>query len=103
MSYCRVGEDSDVYVIRHVNGFLICYQHEPAYECRSEQSMICHLTIHRNAGDRVPQRALDRLEAERDGRPFKTDVMVALDSLHLDRLGVENPNDLLRVDSDPDH
>lgn len=103
MSYCRPGEDSDVYVIRHVNGCLVCYSHEPAFETTATQVMIYHLWSHQQRGHKVPERAFERLEAERDGRPYKTDVMLALDSLHLDRLGVEDPNDLLRDACDPDH
>lgn len=90
-----MGEDSDVYVIKHVGGHLVCYDANLAFECETEADMICHLTDHRNAGDKVPQRAFARLEAERDGRPWKTDVQHALEELNLDQIGYEIPGQLL--------
>lgn len=80
MSYCRIGEsDSDVYLIRHVNGSLVCYCDHPGNEALFEAEMIKHLEAHRQRGDKVPQRAIDRLVAERDGLPYKTDVQLAME------------------------
>lgn len=79
MSYCRIGEGSDVYVIRHVNGMLVCYCCLPDNEHDGPEGMITHLIDHRQLGHEVPQRALDRLNAERLHLPFKTDVEQALE------------------------
>lgn len=95
MSYCRRGENSDVYVIRS-GDHLVCFGHEPAFACFSEQDMIDHLFAHRTAGDVIPQRAFDRLSAERDGLPYKTDVEHALDTLNLDAVGVESADEFLK-------
>ena len=87
MSYCRIGElDSDVYLIRHVNGSLVCYCDYPGNECLLEDEMISHLREHQARSQAVPQRVFDRLEAERDGRPYRTDVQLALEEF---RFGVE--------------
>lgn len=47
----------------------------------TEQEMIDHLLAHREAGHTVPQKALDRLTAERDGVPYQTDVEAELAEL----------------------
>ena len=78
MSYCRVGWDSDVYVIgtrnpnteqnilqcfcgtRDGNGFY--YKPFPAFTTRS--GMIAHLREHQANGDKVPDRTFERLERE---------------------------------------
>jgi hypothetical protein len=77
MSYCRQGEDSDVYVIRSGDQ-LVCYCNVGSFHCFSEQDMITHLRDHEAEGLKVPQRAYDRLEAERQGNPYETDVQRAL-------------------------
>jgi hypothetical protein len=68
--------------------------------------MIDHLREHRRVADKVPERAFDRLYAERDGREVQTDVQWALEAI-----GIETRNDLLispvtgekiGVDTDPD-
>jgi hypothetical protein len=78
MSYCRVGEGSDVYVIKHVGGYWACYCERDDNRQFSPDGMIDHLLLHRMRGDRVPQRALERLASEREGRPYETDVQRAL-------------------------
>jgi hypothetical protein len=75
MSYCRAnGTDSDVYVIATSDG------KKAVWECvgcsltkerygktaHTRTQMLCHLTHHRGVGDKVPQRAIDRLNRERD-------------------------------------
>lgn len=88
VSYCRIGEfDSDVYVIRHVNGSLVCYCDLGDNSHLLEQGMIDHLEHHQEIGHRVPQRALDRLKAERDGKPYKTDVELAMEEFREFRNG----------------
>lgn len=47
----------------------------------TEQQMIDHLLAHRAAGHTVPQKAIDRLTAERDGMPYQTDVQRELSEL----------------------
>lgn len=82
MSYCRNdGVESDVYVIRTFDDRLICYCCLANNEADRPEEMITHLLIHRSIGHRVPQRALDRLNAERFGLPYKTDVEQALDEI----------------------
>lgn len=81
MSYCRIGEDSDVYVIRDMSGMLQCFCNLVMNYHEREEEMISHLLIHRSFGHKVPQRAIDRLQAERLGLPYKTDVEQALEAL----------------------
>lgn len=69
MSYCRMGWDSDVYVLRGVDGVLECVDCRASgsrgyFSCRTEAAMITHLEVHRAAGQRVPERALERLHRE---------------------------------------
>ena len=78
MSYCRTGEDSDIYVYRKRPNLLVCHSETGSFEASTEQEMIEHLLLHRRRGQRVPERALDRLKAERDGIPYETDVERAL-------------------------
>lgn len=79
MSYCRNdGQESDVYVIASgENAVLggarrsvwICYCGEdwsPGNKSYTRQGMVDHLLEHRRRGDRVPDRALDRLRKEID-------------------------------------
>lgn len=70
MSYCRKnGEDSDVYLFLHVGGWLECCgcnldPEHPHYIAFSRIEMIKHLGEHRKQGDKVPERAFDRLRRE---------------------------------------
>lgn len=83
MAYAREGEfDSDVYVYRGHSFICLGGYHEMGmYEANTEQDMINHLWFHREQGDTVPERALERLAAERDGVPWETDVERALREL----------------------
>jgi hypothetical protein len=83
MSYCRNnGKDSDVWVIAtkdRAQPFWSCVNCSLAApritgqvevrwtECDTPQEMIWHLLKHRTLGDKVPQRALDRLCEEAVG------------------------------------
>lgn len=78
MSYCRIGEDSDVYLIRS-GDMLVCYCALEGNEQETEEGMISHLVDHQERGHKVPQRAIARLNAERLGIPYKTDVELALE------------------------
>ena len=76
MSYARFGS-GDVYVLRTFgkNPFMCCAcRLEPKssstndwfgdFLCRSQEEMIDHLLIHREAGHKVPKHAIDRLLLE---------------------------------------
>lgn len=67
MSYCRAGEDSDVYVIATWNtdgrDALECFC-EPAFFTTTRSVMISHLREHQANGDKVPDRTFERLERE---------------------------------------
>lgn len=76
MSYCRLTPDSDVYVYRSSAGY-VCHDctlsgRKFIIEATGEvilttpAEMIAHLELHREAGDRVPQYAMDELEGECD-------------------------------------
>lgn len=74
MSYCRRGDDSDVYVFQWQGQpgilcfeCLLCVNHEGHCEDwrgQSPQEMIEHLGKHRASGHMVPNRAFKRLRAE---------------------------------------
>ena len=63
MSYCRMGADSDVYVIHSVFGGMVCYCDDEVGPM-TKPEMVEHLLEHRAEGWQVPQRALDRLYRE---------------------------------------
>lgn len=68
MSYARFGSDSDVYVFKHIDGFLTCCscllhkRIDPQYY--KTKDMIAHLLIHEAKGHKVPKQTLDRLIAD---------------------------------------
>ncbi len=73
MAYCRMSEDSDVYVIATMEG------KNKVWECvgctltkehygktaHTRTQMLTHLTHHRGVGDKVPTHAVARLQRER--------------------------------------
>jgi hypothetical protein len=68
MSYCRFNDvDSDVYVIEGFKG-LWCvncgYSKKGTYVTKSHKQMINHLRMHRRMGNKVPDRAMERLRRE---------------------------------------
>lgn len=83
MSYARFGsQGSDVYVYAGSRGFVCCWcwlnkppktNPESVFGadtlCDTEQEMIDHLRKHREAGHTVPNRAIERLESEREEGP----------------------------------
>lgn len=80
MSYCRPGEDSDLYI--YTNGYRIFVygdREHKSFDVGSEQAVLDYLAELAKGGALVPQRAIDRLTAERDGLPYKTDVQRALE------------------------
>ena len=70
MSYCRMSEGSDVYVIATWDP----KDKGPAWWCcgcqrsnnfvRTREAMLAHLYQHRKDGDRVPEHAIERLLKE---------------------------------------
>jgi hypothetical protein len=74
MSYCRFGEDSDVYVYPHVDGFLCCcacrlqaIRHGGWYKdfiTFSVARMLKHLRQHKKRDHKVPKHAVKRLRKE---------------------------------------
>jgi len=68
MSYCRWSEDSDVYFIHNVNGYLECVGCEIEGKGSNQfifrRDAIRHLRVHTSWGHKVPGYAFDRLESE---------------------------------------
>ena len=70
MSYCRVGPDSDVYVIatwhpeNRQHDALECFCGPPRTFTTARSGMIIHLLEHQALGDKVPARAFERLKRE---------------------------------------
>lgn len=66
MSYCRMSDDSDVYIIGYGDGVECCgCTMDPKrsfYGSNSE--MIAHLREHKRTGDKVPKHAIERLLRE---------------------------------------
>jgi len=68
MSYCRFGEDSDVYVFEHVDGGWMCcgcWLDGRSTTTKTRGGMLAHLRKHRLAGHQVPKDAVSRLREER--------------------------------------
>lgn len=70
MSYCRIGEDSDVYVIRSGDRW-ICHCDLVLNEADRPEEMISHLLRHRSFRHKVPQHAIERLNADRFDLPYR--------------------------------
>lgn len=71
MSYCRMSEDSDVYVIatfdpRVQKKAWQCYCRPTSCLVYSRQEMLEHLYQHRKDGEKVPEYAIERLLEEID-------------------------------------
>lgn len=69
MSYCRRDFDSDVHVVRGAEGELACLECSASgsrgeFYCFTIPVMLGHLQVHRAAGQRVPERAVERLNRE---------------------------------------
>lgn len=69
MSYCRVGDDSDVHVYRSNQSadlpFVVHLKDGPGRVVGTRDQALHHLLGLRDAGYKVPQRALDRLSEGR--------------------------------------
>jgi hypothetical protein len=68
MAYARFSSHSDVYVYEDVGGFLCCmrcdFSETRETRTKSRGEMIEHLEVHRRAGQKVPEDALEELRAE---------------------------------------
>lgn len=65
MSYCRYGEDSDVYLIRCSNGYeCMVNDGRIGFLVKTPKEALRKLLALQNDGLKVPQRAIDRLERE---------------------------------------
>ena len=71
MSYCRFGEDSDVYVypsIRDDVDVIVCYRCCLSLDSDSvfhgPEAALGHLRMHQMMGDEVPDHAIERLQKE---------------------------------------
>ena len=65
MSYCRYGEDSDVYLIRCSAGYeCMVSSGRTGFLVRTPKAALRKLLALRSDGLKVPQRAIDRLERE---------------------------------------
>jgi hypothetical protein len=67
MSYCRFGNDSDVYVYLDVSGYLCCCgcSLKDDWKYFSTDDLLAHLSEHDDAGHDVPPDAIEQLLAER--------------------------------------
>lgn len=69
MSYCRFGEDSDVYVFENNNGYYECCacmfeEGYNSYRTVKTKDMINHMKKHEKMGHKVPKRVIQHLEEE---------------------------------------
>lgn len=70
MSYCRAGDDSDVYVYNNSSSLKYeCCGCEMIkdFDCDTPEEMLKHLTEHKKQGDKVPRYAIKRLKKEIKG------------------------------------
>lgn len=63
MSYARFGKDSDVYLIKHVDGGWRCYCNSNT-KLDSLEDVEAHLMNHQLRGDKVPKCTLERVREE---------------------------------------
>jgi len=68
MSYARFANDSSVYVFLSVYGEFeccaCCLRHDESFY--STDAILAHLAEHKAEGHRIPDRTLERLEADRE-------------------------------------
>lgn len=82
MSYAEPSPWSDVYVYG-TSGWpygaddkpvIVCESSGKSFVAKSAQEMWDHLRMHQRKGDKVPDKALERLWHEAKGLPYETDV-----------------------------
>ena len=69
MAFARFGLNSNVYVYEDVRGGFTCERCPTAgqqYRCQTAAEMVTHLLEHRAKGHRVPDSAIEELQAEVD-------------------------------------
>ena len=67
MSYCRMGDESDVYVFKSTFGYIECCYcplESKSVQLETRKQALAHLIKHRRHGHQVPQEVFDRLQAE---------------------------------------
>ncbi len=68
MAYARLSRNSDVYVYEDGCGYLCCmrcrFSETRETRTKSRREMIEHLELHRCAGEKVPEDALEELRVE---------------------------------------
>jgi len=70
VSYCRFGDDSDVYLMRTGSGWWCCgcaladTPKQLEVSLKTRQQVLDHLDKHILRGSKVPQHAVDRLHRE---------------------------------------
>lgn len=84
MSYAEPNPWSDVYVWRDGER-LHCEAEGRKYTCETEREMYQHLRMHVRKGDKVPDKALERLWHEMNGLPYETDIERVLRALRTSR------------------
>lgn len=71
MSYCRLSDDSDIYVYAHCHGYYECcgcirMDEWESYHAVNADRMFSHMLRHVRAGDKVPRYALLAMASEVD-------------------------------------
>ena len=70
MSYCRYGEDSDIYLIRCSDGYECTVSNgRTGFSVKTPEAALRKLLSLQSDGLKVPQRAIDRLEREIAEKP----------------------------------
>lgn len=71
MSYCRYGEDSDVYLIHCSDGYECTVSNgRTGFSVKTPKAALRKLLALRSDGLKVPQSAIDRLECEITEKPM---------------------------------
>lgn len=96
MSYARMSDDSDVYVYKHYAGFIECcgcrltaaeeYEDFGFARLSTAREALDHLEWHVREGDKVPQRAFDRIREEHDDLDAAIEPYVTPPEVHARRL-----------------
>lgn len=74
MSYCRMGDDSDVHIYYSNDKMYVCCMcfldapdgYGEDFQCRTIDEMLMHLDEHFVAGHTVPQKCIIRLKEEKE-------------------------------------
>ena len=68
MSYSRIGPNSDVYVMMHVDGFFVCYmcQLHASWDYFSTTEILRHLQEHLQHGHKVEATCIQRITQNKE-------------------------------------